>query len=131
MATLKGNIATLLVLLLPAKCSQSIARGLLFQMATIAFVTTTTIATEKPTTKDMAQARNYVLAACIIDRYSGTPIATEADAWASGLVENGACQRRLIPHWHNLLNLPPLPAPLKMVCKCGYKAALNLSTQKN
>lgn len=43
----------------------------------------------KSGTSDVALARDYVFAACIIDRYSGTPLAAEAEGWASGLIEAG------------------------------------------
>ncbi|MEN9866620.1 MAG: hypothetical protein RL748_2210 [Pseudomonadota bacterium] len=60
----------------------------------IAFATFTNTAhaNAKPTPNALEQARNYVLAACIINRYPGTPLADEADAWASGLVEFGNFQ---------------------------------------
>ena len=38
---------------------------------------------------DVALARDYVLATCIIDRYPDTPIAREAGVMAAGLVEKG------------------------------------------
>jgi len=38
---------------------------------------------------ELGLARDYVLAACVMDRYPKTPLADEADAWASGLVERG------------------------------------------
>lgn len=55
-------------------------------------ISTTSLAKPKPTPDALVQARNYVLAACIINRYPGTPLADEADAWASGLVEFGNFQ---------------------------------------
>lgn len=36
-----------------------------------------------------AQARDFVLARCLIDRYAGTPLAQEAEAWVGGIVERG------------------------------------------
>lgn len=37
-----------------------------------------------------AQARDFVLARCLIDRYAGTPLGQEAEAWAGGIVERGS-----------------------------------------
>ena len=35
------------------------------------------------------QARTYAFAACVMQRYPDTPLATEAGVWASGIIENG------------------------------------------
>lgn len=37
----------------------------------------------------LAQAKEYAFAACVMYRYEGSPIASEADAWAAGAIENG------------------------------------------
>lgn len=47
------------------------------------------ISAKQPSSKDVAEARSYVLAVCIVNQYKGEPLALEADAWAAGLVENG------------------------------------------
>lgn len=39
---------------------------------------------------ELAQARDYVLAACPMARYPGTPLAAEAETWAGGVVEHGS-----------------------------------------
>lgn len=46
-------------------------------------------AKEKPGEKQQNLARDYVLASCIIHAYPNTPLATEADIWAAGIVEQG------------------------------------------
>lgn len=46
-------------------------------------------AAPKTSNKELVLAKQYVLAACIVDRYPGPPLANEADAWASALVEGG------------------------------------------
>jgi hypothetical protein len=46
-------------------------------------------AADNISSRDLALARDYVFAACVIDRYSGSSLASEAEAWASGLVEQG------------------------------------------
>jgi hypothetical protein len=56
---------------------------------------------------EMAQARDYVLAACIIDRYPSTPLATEADAWAGGLVEAGSLPAKAYPALAKLAKSAP------------------------
>ena len=48
-----------------------------------------TIAAPNQIQHEMVLARNYGLAACIIARYPGTPLAHEVDEWAIGLVEDG------------------------------------------
>lgn len=47
------------------------------------------LAAPKPNPDELLQAKNYVLAACLINRYPNTPLASEAQAWAGGLVEFG------------------------------------------
>ncbi len=94
---------------LAAKWFKAIARFMLLQTAAILFLSTTAIAAEKPTSSEMAQARNYVLAACIMDRYAGTPIATEADAWAGGLVENGSLSAESYTALAQLAKSAPAP----------------------
>lgn len=41
-------------------------------------------------TREFNLARDYVLAACLIERYRGEPLDAEAQMWASGLVEAGS-----------------------------------------
>lgn len=47
--------------------------------------------------RDLTEARDYVFAACILDRYKGQPIAQEADAMAAGLVERGQLKGEVYP----------------------------------
>lgn len=39
--------------------------------------------------RELELARDYVFAACLIERYRGEPLEKEAQTWASGLVEAG------------------------------------------
>lgn len=39
--------------------------------------------------RELALARDYVLAACLIERYRATPLEAEAQTWAAGLIESG------------------------------------------
>jgi hypothetical protein len=59
---------------------------------------------------DLAQARNYVLAACVMARYAGSPLAEEADAWAGGLVERGSLPGAAYPALAELARSAPEPA---------------------
>lgn len=45
---------------------------------------------ERTPAQDLALAREYVFAACLIEKYRGSPLAAEAEVWAQGLVERGA-----------------------------------------
>jgi len=38
---------------------------------------------------EVAIARDYVLASCLIKRYPGSPVAADAQVWARGLIEQG------------------------------------------
>ncbi len=91
------------------KCIKSIFHFMLFQTAALVFLSATAIAAQRPTSSEIAQARNYVLAACIMDRYAGTPISTEADAWAAGLVENGNLSAEAYPALALLAKSAPNP----------------------
>ena len=81
----------------------------IFPVAALVFFSATTIAAHKPTASEIQQARNYVLAACIMDRYAGTPLSTEADAWASGIVENGSLPAEVYPALALLAKSAPSP----------------------
>lgn len=59
---------------------------------------------------ELAQARNYVLAACVMARYAGSPLADEADAWAAGLVERGSLPGTAYPALAELARSAPEPA---------------------
>lgn len=64
----------------------------------------------QPSTADIAQARDYVFAACLIDKYSGSPVAAEAEVWAGGLVERGSLSGEAYPELAQLAKrLAPLP----------------------
>ena len=71
----------------------------------------------KPTinSAELALARDYVTAACIIDRYPSTPLAAEADRWANGLVERG----NLPAQAYVELNLLARTAPPPLVSQDG------------
>lgn len=62
---------------------------------------------------ELELARNYGLAACIITRYPGTALATEADEWAIGLVENGSLPIEAYPALAALAKNAPKPARTK------------------
>lgn len=58
---------------------------------------------------ELALARDYVFAACVIDRYAGTPLAAEAEAWAGGLVEHGNLPANAYPSLARLALTVPAP----------------------
>jgi hypothetical protein len=39
--------------------------------------------------RELALARDYVLAACLVERYKANPLEAEAQTWAGGLIESG------------------------------------------
>lgn len=45
---------------------------------------------EKISPTDIHHAQQYVMAACILDRYPGQPISKEAEGWAGGVLENSS-----------------------------------------
>ena len=49
----------------------------------------TAFAQPDTTHRELELARDYVFAACLIDRYRGKPLEKEAQTWAGGLVEAG------------------------------------------
>lgn len=59
---------------------------------------------------ELAQARNYVMAACVMVRYAGSPLAEEADAWAAGLVERGSLPGAAYPALAELARSAPEPS---------------------
>jgi hypothetical protein len=91
------------------KTIQSISCFRLFQTAALVFFSATAIAAQKPTSSEIMQARNYVLAACIMDRYAGTPLSNEADAWASSLIENGSLPANAYSALALLAKSAPIP----------------------
>ena len=66
-------------------------------------------AASKLRSDDLALARDYVLAACVMDRYAGTPLAAEANAWATGLVERGNLLAEAYPALAGLARVSPTP----------------------
>lgn len=54
-------------------------------------------ASPKLSSRELALARNYVFAACVAHRYPNTPLASEADAWAAALVEQGSLRAEEYP----------------------------------
>lgn len=67
-------------------------------------------ADSKYSANELALARDYVFAACIIDRYPGTPLALEADAWAGGLVEYGNLGASAYPQLAQWAKTAPKPS---------------------
>jgi hypothetical protein len=65
------------------------AANTIFITAAAMVMATPTAAAPKLKPDELLQAKNYVLAACLINRYPNTPLANEAEAWAGGLVEFG------------------------------------------
>ncbi len=66
-------------------------------------------ATAATSRADLALARDYVLAACVMQRYADTPLAAEADAWAGGLVEQGHLPAEAYPALAQLARSAPAP----------------------
>ncbi len=60
--------------------------------------------------KEFILAKHYVLAACVVARYPGTPLAKEADAWAGVLVEEGSLGAAAYPALSKLGHSAPAPA---------------------
>lgn len=58
---------------------------------------------------ELAQARDYVLAACVMARYAGTPLAAEAETWAGGLVEQGTLPGAAYVALNDLVKTVPEP----------------------
>lgn len=46
-------------------------------------------AASKSSKQELALARDYVLAACLVERYKASPLEAEAQTWAGGLIEFG------------------------------------------
>jgi hypothetical protein len=70
----------------------------------------------KKLSTEAALARNYVFASCLIDKYSGSPLASEAEVWAGGLVEHGNIAADL---YSELAQLAQTLAPTPQVSKNG------------
>ena len=49
----------------------------------------TTLAAPTAAARELALARDYVLAACLVERYHAKPLEAEAQTWAGGLIESG------------------------------------------
>jgi hypothetical protein len=62
-------------------------------------------------TKELEIAREYVFAACLMRRFPDSELAKEADAWASGLVENGNLPAEAYPKLAEI-GRTKAPAPL-------------------
>lgn len=56
---------------------------------------------------EIAIARDYVLASCLIKRYPGTPVAADAQTWAAGLVEQGHIPADSYARLARLADVPP------------------------
>jgi hypothetical protein len=55
----------------------------------------------------MSQAREYAFASCIFEKYKGNSLSSEADAWASGIIENGSLDINLYPEISKLTKKSP------------------------
>lgn len=66
-------------------------------------------AAPKVSEKELTLAKHYVLAGCIFDRYPGTPLANEADAWAAALVEDGSLPAEAYLALTKLAKSAPVP----------------------
>jgi hypothetical protein len=65
--------------------------------------------------REIALAREYVFAACLIRRYPNSEISKEADAWASGLVEHGRIRGEYYPKLAEIArNSAPAPLSSKL-----------------
>ena len=63
----------------------------------------------KFSSSDLALARDYVLAACVAERYTDTPLAVEANSWAGGLIERGNLPAAAYPALAHLAHGTPKP----------------------
>ena len=81
----------------------------MFSTAAAIAVATPTLAAPKPKPDELLQAKNYVLAACLINRYPNTPLANEAEVWAGGLVELGSLSAEAYPALAKLAKTAPEP----------------------
>jgi hypothetical protein len=61
---------------------------------------------------DEALARDYVLAACIINKYPNSELAHEAEVWAEGLVQRGTGSALIYPKLAEIARTDA-PAPLQ------------------
>ena len=66
-------------------------------------------AAESLPASDLGLARDYVFAACVIYRYPGSPLASEAEAWAGGLVERGHLAAEAYPALTQWAHTAPEP----------------------
>lgn len=62
---------------------------------------------------ELAQARDYVLAACMMARDAGTPLTAEAETWAGGLVEQGTLPGAAYVALNELVKAIPEPPHAK------------------
>lgn len=75
---------------------------LLLAASLLALLPTRAPVAQKLGARELSLARDYVFAACIMHRYPNTPLASEADAWAAALVEQGSLKAQDYPalaHW--------------------------------
>jgi hypothetical protein len=76
---------------------------------------------ESKSVSDQALAREYVLAACIMDRYPNAEIAREAEVWAEGLVERGTVPAEA---YGKLAELAHADAPAPLQSRSGVRMLL-------
>jgi hypothetical protein len=73
---------------------------------------------ESNSISDEALARDYVLAACIINRYPKSELAREAEVWAEGLVERGSVPAAIYP---KLADIARADAPPALQSRSGVR----------
>lgn len=61
------------------------------------------------TSASLQMASDYVMAACLIQRYAGSPLAEEAEVWAAGLIEQGDLPVEAYARLAELVKLAPEP----------------------
>lgn len=82
----------------------------LFIAIAIAFLSVPGCGAKSPPDDSSASLRlasDYVLAACLIQKYAGSALAEEAEIWAQGLVEQGNLPADAYPKLAGLVSLAP------------------------
>lgn len=91
-----------------------VARQRLFVVIAIACLSVPGCSAKLPADAGSAplqMASDYVLAACLIQKYAGSTLAEEAEVWAQGLVEQGNLPADAYPKLTGLVSLAPEPEP--------------------
>jgi len=78
---------------------------------------------------EVAIARDYVLASCLIKRYPGSSVANDAEAWAAALIQRGHISADSYARLAHLADTPPVAlssdgAPISLMdCMALYNSA--------